>query len=86
MRDFDLSQVPIADAYDFVQSGIIIWSFDRLARLGRHILLNKLWLLPVSKRRLASGLDDARLEVVGDECMRLTVKRPLVKWKAGQHA
>lgn len=71
---------------DAGQSGIVIWSFDRLARLGRHIVLNRMWLLPVSRRRLTSGLNEAQLEVVGDECMRLTIKRPLMKWSAGQHA
>ncbi|CAE6425501.1 unnamed protein product, partial [Rhizoctonia solani] len=61
---------------------LAIWALDRLLRVLRTIILNKLWIyiFPIGKR-----FDDATLERVSSDTVRLTVRRSF-KWRSGQHA
>ncbi|CAE6393364.1 unnamed protein product [Rhizoctonia solani] len=61
---------------------LAIWALDRLLRMLRMVILNKLWVhvFPVGKR-----FDDATLERVSSDTVRLTVHRSF-KWRSGQHA
>ncbi|GAB1524896.1 ferric-chelate reductase Frp1 [Rhizoctonia solani] len=61
---------------------LAIWALDRLLRVLRVIVINKLWtcILPSGKR-----LEDATLERVSSDTVRLTVRRSF-KWRSGQHA
>lgn len=65
------------------QSGFLFWGTDRLISFARLVIVNKLWLIK-SERREECG--QATIEVLDGEVMRLTVKRELLEWKAGQHA
>lgn len=61
---------------------LAIWALDRFLRSLRLIILNRLWLntFPAGKR-----LDEATLERVSSDTVRLTVRRDF-KWTSGQHA
>lgn len=68
----------------WIYPGFIIWGFDRLVRVLRLVILNRLWLAPA--RRTAEGSSEAKVEVVGGDMMRLKIKRKGLKWSPGQHA
>ena len=66
------------------QPGFVIWGFDRLVRVLRLVVLNKMWMFP--SRRVSAGLTDTKVEVLGSDVLRVTVQRDQLSWKAGQHA
>ncbi|KAG8692592.1 hypothetical protein FRC09_011094, partial [Ceratobasidium sp. 395] len=61
---------------------LAIWALDRTLRALRLIVLNKLWLniFPMGKT-----IDEATIERVSSDTVRLTVRRDF-KWTSGQHA
>ena len=65
------------------QSGFLLWGTDRLISFARLVIVNKLWLI---KSESSDECGQAKIEVLDGEVMRLTVKRDLLEWKAGQHA
>lgn len=71
-------------ALTFFQAGIAVWAFDRVARLVRVFVLNRLWVFP--SRRVAQGLSPTTVDVLDQDTVRVTCYRPDLKWKAGQHA
>jgi ferric-chelate reductase len=64
--------------------GFVIWGFDRLFRLLRLVILNKMWLFP--SRRVSQGLTDINVEVLGSDVLRVIIQRDGLSWRAGQHA
>ncbi|KAF8709688.1 FAD-binding domain, partial [Rhizoctonia solani] len=61
---------------------LAIWGLDRLLRVLRAIVINKLWTCIF---RSGKRLEDATLERVSSDTVRLTVRRSF-KWRSGQHA
>ncbi|KAF8607662.1 hypothetical protein BDV93DRAFT_603451 [Ceratobasidium sp. AG-I] len=61
---------------------LAIWALDRLLRALRLVVLNRLWLniFPTG-----NTVDQASVERVSDDTVRLTVRRNL-NWSSGQHA
>ncbi|KAI5452827.1 ferric-chelate reductase Frp1 [Naganishia albida] len=68
----------------WIIAGIAVWAFDRVARLVRVFVLNRLWVFP--SRRVAQGLSPTTVDVLDQDTVRVTCYRPDLKWKAGQHA
>lgn len=66
-----------------LQSGFLLWGTDRLISTVRLVIVNKLWLVKSESR---DECGQATIEVLDGEVMRLTMKRDLLEWKAGQHA
>jgi predicted ferric reductase len=64
--------------------GLVIWAFDRVLAALRMFVVNKAWLMPLSSRREEHSA--CTVELVDPDVVRLTVKRPLLKWAPGQHA
>lgn len=67
-----------------IQPGLVIWGFDRLVRVLRLVVLNKMWMFP--SRRVSEGLADTKVEVLGSDVLRVTIQRGGLSWRAGQHA
>jgi ferric-chelate reductase len=67
----------------WIWPGVLLWSVDRFARVGRLVLINKLWIMPGRRRDLQ--LDETEMRLTGPASMMITVKRPGFTWKAGQH-
>lgn len=61
---------------------LAIWALDRLLRCMRLIVLNRLWMSIFPGK---SRLEDATLERVSSDTVRLTVRRDFT-WSSGQHA
>ncbi|KAJ9117430.1 hypothetical protein QFC22_004280 [Naganishia vaughanmartiniae] len=67
----------------WIIAGIAIWAFDRVARLVRLFVLNRLWVFP--SRRVAQGLSPTTVDILDQDTVRVTCYRPELKWSAGQH-
>ncbi|KAK4687093.1 ferric-chelate reductase, partial [Tremellales sp. Uapishka_1] len=63
---------------------LLIWGLDRLVRLGKVIVLNKLWFLPFASKKDQVGY--CTVELVDEDVMRLTMNTNTLSWGAGQHA
>ncbi|RSH83916.1 hypothetical protein EHS25_005160 [Saitozyma podzolica] len=67
----------------WIWAGFVVWGLDRFLSLCKIIVGNKLWLLATSQKRDTS---ECLVELVSEGVMRITMARPLLHWKAGQHA
>jgi hypothetical protein len=65
------------------QAGGMIWGFDRVMRIVRLVVLNRLWFFP--SRRVAEGLSATVVEVLDVDSVRVTCYMPELRWKPGQH-
>ncbi|GMK58647.1 hypothetical protein CspeluHIS016_0600890 [Cutaneotrichosporon spelunceum] len=68
----------------WVWPSLFLWGLDRFVSFGRMVVVNKVWLLPFRSRREEHSA--CTVELVSPEVMRLRVRRPLFRWRAGQHA
>ncbi|KAI9631806.1 ferric reductase like transmembrane component-domain-containing protein, partial [Dioszegia hungarica] len=64
----------------WIWPALAIWSLDRLIRLARLAYINRSHL-----RRGGALIKDCTIEIVSRDVLRVTVIRPGLKWKAGQH-
>ncbi|KAJ9098104.1 hypothetical protein QFC21_004433 [Naganishia friedmannii] len=67
----------------WIIAGIAVWAFDRVARLVRMFVLNRLWVFP--SRRVAQGLAPTTVDILDQDTVRVTCYRDDLKWSAGQH-
>ncbi|BEJ14503.1 hypothetical protein CspHIS471_0402700 [Cutaneotrichosporon sp. HIS471] len=65
-----------------VWPSMFLWGLDRLVSFGRIVMVNKGWLFFTSKRVERGCI----AELVSPEVVRLRVRRPMLRWQAGQHA
>lgn len=68
----------------WIWPSLFLWGLDRFVSLLRMFVVNKAWLLPFKSKREQHS--SCSVELVTPKVLRLRVKRPLFKWKAGQHA
>jgi hypothetical protein len=65
-----------------MQSGFFFWIVDRIISFARLVVVNKLWLI---KSESKDECGQGTIELLDGEVMRLTMKRDMLDWKAGQH-
>ncbi|CAK9787366.1 unnamed protein product [Cutaneotrichosporon oleaginosum] len=68
----------------WVWPSLLLWGLDRIVSFGRMIVVNKVWLLPFRSKREEHSA--CTVELVSSDVLRLRVRRPLFRWRAGQHA
>lgn len=61
---------------------MLLWGLDRLTSLARLIVINLAWVIPFRRHKAES----CTVEVVDSDVVRVTFKRPIFRWNAGQHA
>jgi len=61
----------------YVWPAVFVWGLDRVLRLGRLLWNNAVW--------RSKPLDDALVELVSEDTIRLTMQKK-VTWSPGQHA
>lgn len=68
----------------WVWPSLFLWGLDRFVSFARMIVVNKAWFLPFASKRAEHSA--CTVDLVSPDVIRLHVRRPLFKWKAGQHA
>lgn len=65
-------------------AALVVWGFDRGVGFLRMFLVNKGWFLCVPSKRQETSA--CTCELLEGEVVRLTVRRPLLRFSPGQHA
>lgn len=63
-----------------IQPALAIWVLDRIIRFIRLAYINRIHLRPGG-----GAAKGCTVEIVSRDVMRVTIARPGLKWKAGQH-